>query len=46
MYQNKHALILAAYRGGQPEPLDSLSDKELAGLRFIRWLLETGRITK
>lgn len=46
MYKGKHEAILAAYRGGQAEPLDLLSEKELAGLRFIRWLLETGRITK
>jgi hypothetical protein len=52
MYQGNHALILAAYRGPEPvaavglPPAYYLSDEEMARLRFIRWLLNTGRITK
>ena len=52
MYQGQHNAIMAAVRGGaKVEPLVELPPayyldaKEMQQLRFIRWLLQTGRIS-
>jgi hypothetical protein len=53
MYQGQHKAIMAAVRGGakvepvvEVPPAFYLDEKEMEGLRFIRWLLQTGRISK